>query len=71
MTDDLIRSAAAQGVQLYVAGQFRQPARAAVAETGMTVAVIEHEAGECWGLHTLAAVLRVRWAHLDVVVANG
>ena len=69
MTDTLIRDAAAQEVQLYVTGQFRQPARGAVQETGMAVAVIGHSVGEWWGLRALAGLLRERWAHLDVVVA--
>ncbi len=69
MTDSTIREAAESGASLYITGQFRQPARAAVGETGMTVAVIGHKTSELWGLRTLASLLRERWAHLDVVVA--
>ncbi len=69
MTDSLIRNAAEQGVGLYITGQFRQPARAAVNETGMVVAVIGHTVGELWGIRTLASLLRERWAALDVVIA--
>ena len=68
MTDSTIREAAEQGAHLYITGQFRQPARAAVHETGMTVAVIGHKTSEQWGLRTLASLLHERWAHLDVVV---
>ncbi len=70
MTDSTVRKAAEQGVHLYITGQFRQPARMAVNETGMTVAVIGHKTSELWGLRTLASLLRERWAHLDVVVAD-
>ena len=69
MTDSTIRAAAEQGAHLYVTGQFRQPARVAVHETGMTVAIIGHKTSELWGLRTLASLLRERWAHLDVIIA--
>ncbi len=71
MTDELIRNAAHQQVQLYVTGQFRQPARQAVAETRMTVATIGHVVSERWGLRALGSLLRERWAHLHVLVDNG
>ncbi len=70
MTDSTIREAAEQGAHLYITGQFRQLARAAVNETGMTVAVVGHKTSELWGLRTLASLLHERWAHLDVVVAR-
>jgi len=70
MTDSTIRKAAEQGAHLYITGQFRQPARAAVIETGMTVAVIGHKTSELWGLRTLASLLHERWADLDVVVGT-
>ena len=70
MTDSTIREAAEQGAHLYITGQFRQPARAAVNETGITVAVVGHKTSELWGLRTLASLLHERWAHLDVVVAR-
>jgi putative NIF3 family GTP cyclohydrolase 1 type 2 len=60
MNDALIREAAAQGVQLYITGQFRQPARRAVDETRMTVAIIGHTPSELWGLRSLANLLRQR-----------
>ena len=67
MNDTLIREAAAQGVDLYITGQFRQPARRAVHETRMTVAIIGHTPSELWGLRTLADLLRQRG--LTVVIA--
>ena len=71
MRDSTIREAAQLGAHLYITGQFRQPARTAVRETGMTVAVIGHNTSELWGLRTLASLLRERWAQLDVVVWAG
>ena len=60
MNDALIREAAAQDVQLYITGQFRQSARRAVSETRMTVAIIGHTPSELWGLRALATLLRQR-----------
>ncbi len=68
MTDGTIREAAEHGAHLYITGQFRQPARLAVKETEMTVAVIGHTTSELWGLRTLASLLRERWSGLDVLV---
>ncbi len=70
MTDSLVRDAAAQDVHLYITGQFRQPAREAVNETGMAVAVIGHRTCELWGLRTLASLIRERWSALDVFIAS-
>jgi putative NIF3 family GTP cyclohydrolase 1 type 2 len=58
MNDAFIREAAAQDVQLYITGQFRQSARRAVHETRMTVAIIGHTPSELWGLCALATLLR-------------
>ena len=69
MTDSTIREAAKHGAHLYITGQFRQPARTAVNETGIIVVVIGHATSELWGLRTLASLLRERWAGLDVFVA--
>ncbi len=58
MTDALVREAHARGIGLYATGQWRQPARAAVRETGIGVVVIGHRRSEEWGLRTLADFLR-------------
>lgn len=71
MTDALVRAAAAQGAQLYLTGQFRQPAAHAVAETGIGVVAVGHARAEQWGLRALAGVLRERWAALDVQLLGG
>ncbi|GER91135.1 hypothetical protein KDW_52970 [Dictyobacter vulcani] len=69
MNDQLIREAAASDVQLYITGQFRPAARRAVQETGITVAIIGHTAGEQWGLHALSTLLRERWPEMECIVA--
>ena len=58
MNDPLVRAANAAGAGLYVTGQWRQPARAAVQETGIGVAAVGHRRSEGWGLRTLAEWLR-------------
>lgn len=69
MTDILIRTTADLGVQLYITGQYRQPARAAVRETNMTVVIVGHTQREQWGLRALAGLLCERWATLEVIIA--
>ena len=50
MTDALVREAHARSVGVYVTGQWRQPARAAVRETGLGVVALGHRRSELWGL---------------------
>lgn len=69
MTDTLVREAASRGADIYVTGQFRQPAQAAVLETGLGVVAVGHHRCEQWGLRSLAGVLSERWSKLQVVVA--
>ena len=57
MTDALVRAAHAAGAGLYATGQWRQPARAAVQETGIGVVAIGHRRSEEWGLQALARLL--------------
>jgi len=65
MTEALVREAAERGATVYVTGQYRQPARRAVEETGIHVVEIGHRASEEWGLRSLAGVLRERWPQLE------
>ncbi len=58
MTDALVRAACDAGADVYVTGQFRQPARRAVEETGLGVVVLGHHRSEVWGLRALARLLR-------------
>lgn len=57
MTDALVRHAAARGADLYVTGQLREPARRALAETGLAAIAIGHQRSEEYALRTLAALL--------------
>ena len=69
MTDALVREAAWRGADVYITGQLRQPAQAAVLETGIGVVGVGHRRCEEWGLRALAGVLRERWTRLEVVTA--
>lgn len=66
MTDALISEAAARGAELYITGQFRQPALDAVRETRIGVIAVGHRRSEVWGLRAIAGVLRERWSRLEV-----
>nr|WP_290226090.1 Nif3-like dinuclear metal center hexameric protein [Trichocoleus desertorum] len=68
MTDALVREAKTQGAEVYITGQFRQPARSAASATGINVLVVGHRRSEEWGLQMLAGVLRDRWPPLEVVL---
>lgn len=70
MTDALVREAADRGAQIYVTGQYRQPAREAVRETGIGVIAVGHRRSEIWGLRALAGVIRERWSMIEVIVAS-
>lgn len=70
MTDELVRHAAARGAEVYVTGQFRQPARQAVIETGIRAIAVGHRCSEEWGLRALAEVLRERWSRLEVILPD-
>ncbi len=67
MNEVLVRQAHAAGVDVYVTGQFRQPARGAVAETGIGVIAVGHRRAERWGLRQLAALLDGEFPALTVV----
>lgn len=66
MNEMLVREADQRGVQVYITGQWRQPANSAVTETGIGVIAVGHRRAEEWGLRALAGVLRERWTHLEV-----
>ncbi len=69
MTDALVREAARRGADMYVTGQWRQPAEAAVAATGIAVAVVGHRRSEAWGLRLLARLMEEHWSGLRVLLA--
>jgi predicted RNA-binding protein with PIN domain len=64
----LVDAAVAAGAELYVTGQWRPGARAAVEATGLAVAAAGHARVERWALRTLAALLRVQVPGVEVVV---
>lgn len=66
MNEALVREAAERGAELYITGQWRQPARKAVEQTGMAVAAIGHLRSEEWGLRTLADVLHRAFPNLKI-----
>lgn len=68
MTDALVREAAARGVALYMTGQLRQAAQAAVLETGIGIVGVGHRRCEEWGLRALSRVLCNRWSRLEVIL---
>ncbi|MBV9852435.1 MAG: Nif3-like dinuclear metal center hexameric protein [Armatimonadetes bacterium] len=68
MTEALVHEASERGADVYITGQFRQPGRVAMLETGIGVIAVGHRRGEEWGLRALAQVLRERWADLEAVL---
>lgn len=70
MNDALVREAADRGVDVYITGQMRKPAQAAVEETGIGIVAVGHRRSEEWGLRALAGVLRDRWSRLEVILPN-
>ncbi|HEX9950520.1 MAG TPA: Nif3-like dinuclear metal center hexameric protein [Rubricoccaceae bacterium] len=67
MTEALVRDAAERGVGLYVTGQMRQPAMAAVRETGMRVVAVGQGRSERWGLRYVGGLLAAAFPGLTVV----
>ncbi len=68
MNDALVREAVSRGTDVYITGQLRKPAQAAVAETGIGIVAVGHRRSEEWGLRALAGVLRDRWSRLEVIL---
>ncbi|MGG6266160.1 Nif3-like dinuclear metal center hexameric protein [Leptolyngbya sp. AN03gr2] len=68
MNETLVRSAADQGIEVYITGQFRVSAKSAVLETGINVIEVGHRRSEQWGLKALSGVLKERWSGLQVVL---
>ncbi|OUL36225.1 NGG1p interacting factor NIF3 [Nostoc sp. T09] len=68
MTDSLVREAANRGADVFITGQLRQPAAAAMQETKIGAIAVGHRRSEWWGLRSLAGVLQERWSSLEVFV---
>ena len=67
MTEALVNEARQRGAEVYVTGQVRGPARAAVERTGLGVVAVGQAASERWGLCWLGARLAERWPDLEIV----
>lgn len=68
MNDLLVREAKERGANIYITGQFRQSAKAALEETGMSCLAIGHRRSEEWGLKALSGLLRDRFSQLEVIL---
>ncbi|RYF68364.1 MAG: hypothetical protein EOO39_19545, partial [Cytophagaceae bacterium] len=68
MNANLLHEAHEQGVSLYLTGEYRKGAQAAVDETGISVIAIGHHRSEEWGLRALRSVLLERWSGVEVVL---
>ncbi|MBW4566433.1 MAG: Nif3-like dinuclear metal center hexameric protein [Mojavia pulchra JT2-VF2] len=66
MTDALVREASDRGADVYITGQFRQPAQEAMRETKIGAIAVGHRRSEVWGLRSLSGVLQERWSNLKV-----
>lgn len=63
-----VAEAAARGAGVYVTGTFRENAAAAVAKTGIAVAIAGHRPPELWGLRALGRAVGEAFPGLRVVV---
>ncbi len=68
MNDVLVREAKARGANIYITGQLRQSAKAALAETEISCTAIGHRRSEEWGLRALSGLLRDRYSQLEVIL---
>ena len=68
MSPALVQEAALRGVQGYLTGQLRDPARAACRGHGISAISVGQKRAELWGLRTLAGMLRERWALMRTAI---
>lgn len=68
MNDVLVREAKDRGANIYITGQLRQSAKAALEETGISCVAIGHRRSEEWGLRALSGLLRDRFAQLEIIL---
>ena len=68
MTDTLVREAKDRGANIYITGQLRQPALAALEETGISCVAIGHRRSEEWGLRALSSLLSDYFSQLEVML---
>lgn len=70
LTPELVEAAARENVQVYITGQLRTAATAAIQSTGIEVIAVGHRRCEEWGLRALAGVLRERFTNLLVLLPS-
>lgn len=68
MNAELIQMAVECQAGLYITGQLRRSAEAAVQATEINVVAVGHQRSEEWGLCALAQLLQQRWPNLEVVL---
>jgi putative NIF3 family GTP cyclohydrolase 1 type 2 len=68
MTDTLVCEAKDRGANIYITGQMRQQALAALEETGISCVAIGHRRSEEWGLRALSSLLRDYFSQLEVIL---
>lgn len=68
MSPALVQEAANRGVQAYLTGQLREPARAACKAHSISAYSVGQRRAELWGLRTLAGMLRERWAGIRTAI---
>ena len=66
----LVEAAAAQDAQIYITGQLRASATAAIESTGIEVIAIGHRRCELWGLRSLAGLVQERFAEISVMLPS-
>ena len=71
MTEALVADAAERGATVYVTGELRKPAEAAVRRTGLRVVAVGQGRSERWGLRHLGGLLAAAWPGLAVVDLDG
>lgn len=68
MTDTLVREAKDRGANIYITGQMRQQALAALEATGLSCVAIGHRRSEEWGLRALSGLLSDYFSQLEVIL---
>ena len=68
MSPALVQEAANRGVQAYLTGQLREPARAACKTNLISAYGVGQRRAELWGLRTLAGLFRERWSTVRTAI---
>ena len=68
INENLVNEAAHEGVQMYITGQLRKPAKKAILVTEMAVVAIGHKRIEYYGLKLLKRMLLHKWPELVIYI---